>query len=117
MAEISAKGLSIPSDVPLYVKDSEFNEGLRVIIELNSSDQIYNIQSSMASRVLIFHPQDYPDMSTNAYIERQIYLSGELFIELYPESIKGSDTMRHVSAKKRGCFFREEKMLSFKGFD
>uniref|UniRef100_A0A240SXT3 Uncharacterized protein n=1 Tax=Lutzomyia longipalpis TaxID=7200 RepID=A0A240SXT3_LUTLO len=70
----------------------------------------------MASRVLIFNPQDYPDMGSNAYIERQIQLSGEVFIELFPESFKGSQTMRHVSAKARGCYFWDENTLIYKGF-
>ncbi|XP_059619329.1 sodium channel protein Nach-like [Phlebotomus argentipes] len=116
MFKIAEQGFPIPPVKPLFVRDSEFKDGLSVIIEQNASDQIYNIQSSMASRVLIFHPQDYPDMSTNAYIERQVYLSGELFIELFPESIKGDESMRHVSGRVRGCFFRDENQLIFKDF-
>ncbi|XP_055683979.1 sodium channel protein Nach-like [Lutzomyia longipalpis] len=115
MERISKQGLDIPSPKPLYVKESEFKEGLTVIIEQNSSDQNYNVHSSMASRVLIFNPQDYPDMGSNAYIERQIQLSGEVFIELFPESFKGSQTMRHVSAKARGCYFWDENTLIYKG--
>ncbi|GAB0095237.1 hypothetical protein DMENIID0001_105930 [Sergentomyia squamirostris] len=115
MEALTEMGIDIPLPDPLFAKDSEFKEGLTVVIEQNSSDQIYNIQSSMATRILIFNPQDYPDISSNAYTERQVYLSGELFIELFPESIKGSETMRHVSAKARGCVFRDELMLNYRG--
>lgn len=115
MDEFAKQGLDIPKPKPLYVKASKFGSGLSVIIEQNTTDLNYNIYSSMASRVLIIKTQDYPDRSTNAYSERLIHLSGEVFVDVFPESIKGSDTMRHVSANSRGCFFPDEKLLVFKG--
>ncbi|KAH0947138.1 hypothetical protein HN011_007794 [Eciton burchellii] len=90
------------------VSDLGIEYGLTVVLKSFLDDYFFPILPSIGWKVIVFNPQDYPDVSSGGVTEILVFPASETYIDINPISFSSMPIIKNVSPKKRNCVFSTE---------
>lgn len=88
--------------------------GLTILLDVNIEDYFAQYLPTPGVQILIHDSYDYADENAE---QQFVQYASEAFIEVKPESIYSTDSVKTLRFKDRLCFFEEEwKLQIFKKF-
>ncbi|EZA49292.1 Sodium channel protein Nach [Ooceraea biroi] len=98
-------------DPSLYmhkVDDLGIERGLTVVMDPLLDDYFYPILPTIGWKVIVFNPQDYPDVASGGVTEVFAIPSSETYIDVTPASFFSTKDIEKFSFSKRKCVFPNE---------
>lgn len=95
-------------DTPIRTKHFGPDYGLRIILNASTADYYYPLSNSEGFSAIIFQSFDYPDPTSGYLNQRFIKPNVETWMELFPSTLVGQDSVRVYSPIQRNCLFRDE---------
>lgn len=59
-------------------------------------------------QIIVFHPYDYPDVSSGGVTEVLVMPGTETYVDMTPTSFFSTDIIEKFSVNQRNCIFAEE---------